>query len=77
MFQARGLSAVPTEQLLRLLRLVHRGHLPFPISRASLIASAFGDLESELDLLVGRDQAGARALLVAVIAERRARMPLP
>lgn len=67
-----GLSRVSTEDLTRLLRIVHRGTVPFPISRASLVLCAFGHLEGELDLLVGRDQAGARAMLVAVIAERRA-----
>lgn len=67
-----GLSRVSTEDLTRLLRIVHRGTVPFPISRASLVLCAFGHLEGELDLLIGRDQAGARAMLVAVIAERRA-----
>lgn len=73
MFAARGMTAVATADLERLLRAVHRGTLAFPISRAGLIAHAFGDIEGELDLLVGRDQDAARALLVAVIAERRAR----
>lgn len=73
MFDARGLSRVSEDDLVRLLRTVHRGEIAFPITRATLIACAFGHIEGELDLLVGRDQAGARALLVAVIAERRAR----
>ena len=66
-----GLARVSTEDLSRLLRIVHRGAVPFPISRASLVLCAFGHLEGELDLLVGLDQRGARAVLVAVIAERR------
>lgn len=73
MFDARGFTRVPPADLEQLLRIVHRGTVPFPITRAALVACAFGHLESELDLLVGRDQAAARALLVAVIAERRAR----
>ncbi len=68
----RGLTKVSNEDLERLLRIVHRATVPFPISRGSLVLCAFGHLEAELDLLVGLDQAGARALLVAVIAERRA-----
>ena len=68
----RGLTKVSNEELERLLRIVHRGAVPFPVSRASLVLCAFGHLEAELDLLVGLDQAGARAVLVAVIAERRA-----
>jgi hypothetical protein len=68
----RGLSKVSEEDLERLLRIVHRAAVPFPITRASLVLCAFGHLEAELDLLVGLDQRGARALLVAVIAERRA-----
>jgi hypothetical protein len=67
-----GLTRVSTEDLTRLLRIVHRGTVAFPISRGSLVLCAFGHLEGELNLLVGLDQAGARAMLVAVIAERRA-----
>jgi hypothetical protein len=66
-----GLSRVSVDDLTRLLRIVHRGVVPFPITRASLVLCAFGHLEGELDLLVGLDQRGARALLVGVIAERR------
>lgn len=66
----RGLSKVRMEDLKRLLRAVHRGTLSSPVSRASLVAHAFGDIEGNLDLLVGLDHAAARAVLVAVIAER-------
>ncbi len=68
----RGLSRVSTDDLVRLLRIVHRGAVSFPVSRAGLVLVAFGHLEGELGLLVGLDQAGARALLVGIIAERRA-----
>ena len=67
----KGLTGVPTAELQRLLRSLHRGHLSVPVTRSGLIAAAFGDIEAGLDLLIGRDRASAQALLVAVIAERR------
>jgi len=66
----RGLTAVGLEDLKRLLQAVHRGTLPSPISRGALVAHGMGNLEGNLDLLVGLDHAAARAVLVAVIAER-------
>ena len=66
----RGLTAVGLEDLKRVLRAVHRGTLPSPISRGALVAHGMGNIEGNLDLLVGLDHAGARSVLVAVIAER-------
>lgn len=65
-----GLHRVSSLELKRLLRALHRGALSSPITRASLIEKAFGDQEAHLDLLVGRDDASAKALVLAVLAER-------
>jgi len=65
-----GLHRVSSLELKRLLRTLHRGALSSPITRASLIEMAFGDLEAHLDLVVGRDHASAKALVLAVLAER-------
>lgn len=69
--KSEGLRRVPTEHLQRLLRMVHREQLTFPIARSGLIAAAMGDFEQHLDLLIGLDKRGAQNVLVAVLAERR------
>jgi hypothetical protein len=69
----RGLSRVPTGELERLLRAMHRDLLPSPISRADLISVGFGNLEEHLGLLIGLERVAAQRLIVAVMAERRPR----
>lgn len=71
--KSEGLSRVATEELERLLRAVHRKTLPSPITRAGLIAHAFGHVEEHLGLLVGLELAAAQRVLVAALAERRPR----
>jgi hypothetical protein len=70
MSQEFGLHRVGSADLKRLLRALHHEVLSSPITRSSLIEKAFGDIEANLDPLVGRDTASAKALLVAVLAER-------
>lgn len=70
MAQEFGLHHLGSNDLKRLLRALHREALPSPITRSSLIEKAFGDQEAHLDLLVGRDMAAAKAILIAVLAER-------
>jgi len=67
------LTRVPTEELERLLKAVHRRTLETPITRANLIACAFGHIEEHLGVLVGLDHTAAQRVLVAVLAERRPR----
>ncbi len=69
--KSEGLRKVPTERLQRLLRIVHKEQIAFPIMRSGLIAAAMGDFEQHLDLLVGLDKRGAQNVIVAVLAERR------
>jgi hypothetical protein len=71
MTQEFGLHRVASAELKRLLRALHREALSSPITRSSLIEKSFGDIEANLDLLVGRDTAAAKALVVAVLAERQ------
>lgn len=68
-----ALTRVTTDELERLLRAVHRDILEFPVTRANLIACAFGHVEEHLGLLVGLDKTGAQRLIVAALAERRPR----
>jgi hypothetical protein len=65
-----GLTRVSSEELIRLLKALHRGTLHEPISRSALIAGAFGNSEGGLGPIVGRDVASAIAMISAVLAER-------
>lgn len=67
-----GVHRVSTDELKRLLRWLHRGVLPSPITRSALIEKAFGNQEGNLRLIVGLDVPSAKALVVAVLEERAA-----
>lgn len=67
----KGLTEVSNHDLERLLRAFHKELVSSPITRSALITVAFGDIETHLDVLIGRDLASAKALLLAVLAERR------
>jgi hypothetical protein len=67
-----GIHRVSTDELKRLLRALHRGALASPVTRASLIEKGFGNIEGHLTHVVGRDTAGARAVIAAVLQERGA-----
>ncbi|MDB4974589.1 MAG: hypothetical protein JWN48_2930 [Myxococcaceae bacterium] len=68
--QEFGLHRLATPELTRLLRALHRDVFTSPITRSALIEKAFGHIEADLDLVVGRDVASAKALIIAVINER-------
>ncbi|MFT3923654.1 MAG: hypothetical protein QM778_14075 [Myxococcales bacterium] len=65
-----GLHRLPSDELKRLLRALHRGALPSPITRWALIEKGFGNIEGHLEGVVGRDLEAAKAMLAAVLAER-------
>ncbi len=67
----RGLTQVPSEDLEELLRAVHRGRLEFPLRRQGLLLLGMNRLAEHASLLQGLDERGLRAVLVAVLAERR------
>lgn len=67
-----GLVRVPTEVLVHVLRLVHRGELPCPITPVGVVTHRLQDVADDLDLLRGLDRRAVTAVLVAVISERRA-----
>lgn len=68
-----GLTKVPTAELETLLRWLHRGETRAPISRSFCLSSALPYLAENGDTLFGLDDAGTRAVLVAVLSERRAK----
>jgi hypothetical protein len=66
-----ALTGVPTDELKLLLRYVHRSEVSFPITPVELARVGLQHRSAELmQSLRILDQAGARAVLVAVIAER-------
>lgn len=67
-----GLTKVPTHELERLLRWVHKRETRIPVSRADMLASGMTYLAESGDVLFGLDEPGLRAALVCVLAERRA-----
>ncbi len=71
--RAPGLTRVPDSDLEALLRRVHRGELRCPLRRSDLLLAGMNVLADHGDLLLGLDEAGVRAVVAAVLAERRAR----
>jgi len=68
---AAGLTEVPTEDLKRCLRAVHRGDLPCPVTPDTLACVGLQDRSPPLmEALRDLRENAVRALLVAVIAER-------
>ena len=69
---AAGLTELTDEELKKLLRHVYRGELPCPITADTLACVGFQSHHEWISAaLRGLDADGVRAVLVAVIAERR------
>jgi hypothetical protein len=67
-----ALTGVPTEDLELLLRLIHRNHVTPPITPVTLALVGLQHRSEEImQSLRGLDEAGVRAVLIAVMAERR------
>jgi len=73
MFGSTGLTTVSDDDLRRIYAAVHRGELRCPINRLGLATTGLLRLGDDLDILRGLDDAGVRAVLVSVLAERRRR----
>jgi len=67
-----GLTGLADTDLERLLRALHRGELPCPITPQSLAIGGLTYLQDRVEFLKGLDAAAVRAVLVAVLAERKA-----
>ena len=69
---ARGLTRVETEDLRRALASVHRGDLRCPPTMENLARVGLQHCANELLAVLRQvDEAGVRAVLVSVLAERR------
>jgi hypothetical protein len=75
MAMGKALVEVGTEDLKRFLALLHRGEIDCPITINELARTGLQNVaEPLMDHLRGVDATGTRAVLVAVIAERLARL---
>lgn len=77
MLGGKGLTHVSTDHLRLMLARIHRGQLACPVTHATLVVAGLPQLVDKVDFLKGLDEAAVRAVLVAVIAERRATEKAP
>jgi len=70
---AKGMTSLKTKDLKAILRLVHRGELSCPITQIGLAQAGLLRLGDDVGHLFGLNEAGVRAVVVAVLAERRHR----
>ena len=71
MIGSRGLVTVRSEDLVKLLRAIHRGQLACPITRTGLATAGLLRLGDELEHLRGHERPAVTAIVLAVLAERR------
>jgi hypothetical protein len=68
-----GVTALPDDDLKRVMQLVYQGKLPCPFARSDLLVRGMNRVAEEGNLLIGLDEPGLRAVIAAVLAERRPR----
>jgi hypothetical protein len=73
----QGLTQASLPELEALLRKLHRKELALPITHQSLVTSGLPGLIDKVTFLHGMPEEAAKAVLVAVIAERRVRQGRP
>ena len=65
-----GLTAIPTEDLKTLYRALHRGDLPYPLTKSTLMSMGLNRIAENATHLRGLDERALRSVLVCVLAER-------
>ena len=68
-----GLSELRTDELEALLRLIYQGKLTCPFDRQQLMTMGFNRISEFGELLCHLDEKAVRAVLFAVLAERKVR----
>lgn len=68
-----GLVDVPTAQLENLLRRITRTELEYPLTKPTLMTLGYNEVAMASQALRGLDRRGVRAVLIAVLAERKSR----
>ena len=69
----KGFTRIPTDELIALLRRGHRKDMPVPFQRVHLLTLGLNRIADYGSELCGLEERTLRILLVAIIAERRAR----
>ena len=67
----RGLTHFSDQQLERLLKAIHRGYVTCPLDARQLMIAGLADVFDRASFLQGLDEAGVKAVIIAVLAERR------
>lgn len=70
---SRGLVSVPDADLRTVVAWVEKGLLPCPLKRSDLLGRGLNRVAENGDLLLGLDARGVRAVVLAVLMERKAR----
>ena len=65
-----GLTEVPTGDLKKLLRAIHRGEVPFPLNTSIFMTMGMNRMANGGTVFSGLDERAARAVLTSVLAER-------
>ncbi len=66
-----GLAHLSEKDLKRLLSALHKQELACPVNFKSLAMTGLSYLQDKIDFLQGLDEPAVRAVLIAVLAERR------
>ena len=66
----KGLTEVPTRDLKKLFKALHRGEVPCPLRTSTLMTMGMNRLANHSDLLRGLDERALRSVLTCVLAER-------
>ncbi len=65
-----GLTEIPTRDLKKLLRAIHRQQVPFPLNSSIFMTMGMNRVATSGSILCGLDERAARAVLTSVLAER-------
>lgn len=68
-----GLTRVADAELEGLLRALYKSRFELPLTRQTLLSMGLHGLADHGNVIIGLDARGLQAVLVAVLAERRAR----
>jgi hypothetical protein len=66
-----GLTAIHTDELKKFLRLLLQNKLLFPLKRTDLMLMGLNLMAERGDLLFGLEEKAVKAILIAVLAERK------
>lgn len=66
-----AITKIPDEDLQKVARAAYRGHLQFPLTRQQFLVMGLNRVADFGDVFIGLDERGMRAVIAAVLAERK------